>query len=175
MNTIIVVVDPQKGWLNDYTRPPLLTLAEALNQSGCWQSVVITKFVNDLKSPFRTLLPWWRDFQTSADTDFIDEFANSDVKVFERNIYGLPAELWIYIERQGVKQLMLTGVETDATIVKTAMDAFDRGISVWVPSDLVASTYGPVGQSHGLAILGKVLGKDHILSLPETRGLLASC
>ncbi len=175
MDTAIVVVDPQKGWVNANTKPTLDLLARELQRNACWGSVVITKFMNDATSPFRSLLPWWKAFQTNEDTDLMDEFLQPTAKVFSRNIYGLPPNLWDYLDHQEVRQIVLTGVETDATIAKTAMDAFDRNISVVVPPHLVASTYGPPGQEHGLAIVRKVLGKDHILSESQTRELLAEC
>lgn len=174
IDTIVVVVDPQKGWLNQFTEPTLHALAEELNRGDHWRSVVVTQFMNDEKSPFRTLMPWWKAFQTHSDTDLLQEFIQPRARVFTHDIYGFSPKLWSYCGRQGVKQMVLTGVETDATIVKTAMDAFDRGISVWVPPHLLASTYGPLGQEHGLAILKKVLGRDHILNERETRELFAS-
>ena len=173
MDLVVVVIDPQKGWLNQYTRPTLHALAEELSQSACWPSVVLTQFINDVASPFRSLLPWWKGFQKADDTDLMDEFMRPVLQMFTRNTYGLPPELWACFESHEVKQILLTGVETDATIVKTAMDAFDRGISVWAPWHLVASTYGPAGQASGLAILQKVLGQDHLLSREATRKLLA--
>lgn len=37
------------------------------------------------------------------------------------------------MDNQEVRQLVLTGIETDATVVKNARDAFDRGRSVLGP------------------------------------------
>lgn len=83
--------------------------------------------------------------------------------------------MWDYFSRHNVRQMVLTGLETDATIVKTAMDAFDRHLAVYVPPHLVASTYGPLGQENGLAILKKVLGRDHFLNESQVHQLLSQC
>lgn len=175
LNRAIVVVDPQVGWVNPQTEATLTHLSRMLDRYRCWSVVRVAQFVNRSESPFRSLLPWWTGFQDQADTALIAAFVRPGVPVFPHDTYGLSPEFWESLRMNRVDQLILTGVETDATIAKTAMDAFDRGLSVLVPRELVASTYGPVGQRHGLAILKKVLGRDRLLSRSATRAVLAQC
>ena len=74
----------------------------------------------------------------------------------------MPPSFWKELRSKRVDELLITGVETDASVIKTAMDAFDRGINSWIIAELVGSTYGKDGQEAGLRIARKVLGKDHV-------------
>jgi hypothetical protein len=63
-------------------------------------------------------------------------------------------------------------VEADASVVKIAMDAFDRGFGVFAATEFVDSTYGESGYDAGLLILRKVLGKDRLLNIQELEQLI---
>lgn len=169
MKSAIVVVDPQYGWYNPHTAPMFTKLANELSHFGRWSDTLIATFANAPESVFRRLLPWWSAFQSSEDRAVLPAFDRREVLVFPRTTYGLSSALWDHLRHQAIEQVVLTGVETDATIAMTAMEAFDRGYSVVVPRHLVASTYGPPGQEHGIAIIRKVLGHDHVLSQAQTR------
>jgi nicotinamidase-related amidase len=71
-----------------------------------------------------------------------------------------------------VDTLILAGVEADASVVKIAMDAFDRGFSVFAAIEFIDSTYGESGYDAGLFILKKVLGKDRLLNTKALEKLL---
>lgn len=168
VNFAIVIIDPQKGWLNSYTSPIFEQIAIELSRFKCWDLTIISTFSNTSTSSFRQLLPWWNGFQNNKDLEIIDEFTNPSIPLFPRETYGLSEPFWQHLQKNNIGEIVLTGVETDASIVKTAMDAFDRKISVMVPIHLVGSTYGPKGNESGMAIIKKVLGKDHVLDPQQT-------
>ena len=146
-------------------------LSEWLTEEHLWKYVSIACFSNDEDCPFRELLSWWQGFQGDSDKPILDAYESAP-HMFVHNTYGLPESYWQYLVDSGVNALILSGVETDATISKVAMDAFDRGIRVFVVPDFLASTYGEAGHTAGLLILRKVLGRDHILSVDEARNML---
>lgn len=169
MSLAVLVVDPQLGWLEP--NPEVLGIfhlvAHVLDRTDAWKKTVVTVFENGPDSSFRRNLGWWDGFRTGADTGVLDLFAHRDVPTFHRQTYNLPPSVWKHLEGRGVTDLLLTGTETDATILCAAMDAFDRGLGAWVVPELVASTFGEPGQAAGLAVLHKVLGDDHIISLAQ--------
>jgi nicotinamidase-related amidase len=168
----VVVVDPQEGWARRGARPTLQRLARFLEREKAWSATVITCFANGERSPFRQNLAHWTGFQTEEERRLVEALDTARAPVFWRDTYGLPEELWRYLEEQGTEEVLLTGVETDASVLSAAMAAFDRGLSVWVTPALVASTYGRRGQLCGLAVLRKVLGGDRVVSLADAAARL---
>jgi len=163
---IVLVIDPQMGWLNKHTEPTIKRLHSFLLEDGILDKTIITVFYNNENSNFRRLLSWWKGFTVEYDTEIIPGFKFSNVPVFKRNTYGMTERFWRKLELMNINNILITGFETDASIIKTAMDAFDRGISVWIVESLVASTYGKKGQEAGIAVAKKVLGRDHVLKTP---------
>lgn len=51
--------------------------------------------------------------------------------------YGTP--LALLLQQMGTRELVLTGVATDLCLMFTAMDAFERGFQLWIPSDCTAA------------------------------------
>ena len=164
---IVLVIDPQIGWLNRYTEPTINRLHSFLLEDGILNKTIITLFNNNEKSNFRRLLSWWKGFTVKDDTEIIPGFKFSNVPVFKRNTYGMPERFWRKLELMNINNILITGFETDASVIKTAMDAFDRGISTWIVESLVASTYGKKGQEAGITVAKKVLDRDHILKTPD--------
>ena len=164
---IVLVIDPQMGWLNRYTEPTIKRLHYFLLEDGILNKTIITVFYNNENSNFRRFLSWWKGFTAEDDTEIIPDFKALNVPVFKRNTYGMPERFWRKLKIMNINNVLITGVETDASIIKTAMDAFDRGISAWIVESLVASTYGERGQKAGIAVAKKVLGRDHVLRTPD--------
>jgi len=164
---VVLVIDPQIGWLNRHTEPTIKRLHSFLLEDGILDKTIITIFYNNEDSNFRRLLSWWKGFTSEHDAEFIPDFKALNVPIFKRNTYGMPERFWRKLELMNINNILITGVETDASIIKTAMDAFDRGISAWIVESLVASTYGKKGQEAGLAVAKKVLGRDHVLKTPN--------
>jgi len=164
---VVLVIDPQMGWLNRYTEPTIKRLHSFLLEDGILDKTIITVFYNNENSNFRRLLSWWKGFTSDEDTEIIPGFKALNAPVFKRNTYGMPERFWRKLELMNINNILITGVETDASIIKTAMDAFDRGISAWIVESLVASTYGKKGQEAGIAVAKKVLGRDHVFKTPD--------
>jgi len=164
---IVLVIDPQMGWLDRHTEPTIKRLHSFLLEDGILNKTIITVFYNNENSNFRRLLSWWKGFTSEDDTEFIPGLKPSNVPIFKRNTYGMTERFWRKLELMNINNILITGFETDASVIKTAMDAFDRGISVWIVESLVASTYGKKGQEAGIAVAKKVLGRDHVLKTPD--------
>jgi len=139
-----------------------------------WSSVSVACFYNDDKSPFRTQLAWWKDFQNAKSTDLIKPYDELAARIFPRNIYGMPDAYWKHLEETGVDTLLIVGVEADASIIKISMDAFDRGLAVFVAPHFICSTYGQQGVDVGIHVLSKTLGNDHLLTVGESSSMFGS-
>jgi len=174
MASRLLILDPQVGWARRHVQvaSTFRLLADWLTRHDLWDRVWITAFYNDEASPFRQLMMWWTDFQSAQDWALLEPYAIRATHVVRRNTYGLPDIFWQNMRLSNVDRMVLAGVETDASVCKTAMDAFDRGIGVDVVPSWTASAYGPSGQAHGLAILRKVLGSRHLITEEEALKIL---
>ena len=159
----VLVIDPQIGWLNDFTGRVFSAISGFVKEYDLEENTVISVFSNTRESKFRSLMPNWEGFRKTADRRIVSQLDFRPFKVYPRQTYGMPPSFWKDLGRNRTANLLITGVETDASIIKTAMDSFDRGISSWIITRLVGSTYGENGQRAGLAIARKVLGRDHVL------------
>lgn len=71
--------------------------------------------------------------------------------------YGTP--LALLLAQMHVHRIVLSGLATDICVQLTAMDAFLRGYSVWVPSDCTASE-SPARTREALDYMARVLNVD---------------
>jgi nicotinamidase-related amidase len=71
--------------------------------------------------------------------------------------YGTPLNL--LLEQLHCKRLIVTGLAADSCVLFSAMDAFLRGYSLWVPGDCVAAEAGD-DEASALRLMERVLKAD---------------
>lgn len=165
--TRVVVVDPQNGFATEETTPVFNKIAMFISATRSWNRTIVHTFSNDDESPFRKNLPWWERMRKSRETKIIPSFLHHDAKIFRRHTYGFGDDFWLHLEEEGVEQMLLCGVEADATILHSAMESFDKGVPTIVCDCLVGSLYGDTGVHVGLSVLQKVLGRSKIISYQD--------
>lgn len=77
--------------------------------------------------------------------------------------YSTPLEL--LLQQLGCKRLVVTGLATDSCVLFTAMDAYLRGYTLWVPSDATAAQ-SEQAQQQTLAHMAAVLKADIRPTIP---------
>jgi len=63
--------------------------------------------------------------------------------------------------------LVLCGIATDGCVLKTAVDAFERGIEPVVVVDACASHAGNAVHEAGLLLLGRFIGAGQLRSVAD--------
>lgn len=76
-------------------------------------------------------------------------------------------ELFNFIKENRIDEIYLSGIYTDVSIIKAAMDAFDMNIKVKVVSDACASLHGENNHRYALDSLKHIIGKDNIVTVSE--------
>ena len=71
------------------------------------------------------------------------------------------------VTNRGWSDLLITGIDTESCVLKTAVDAFEHDLTPWVLSDMVASHDGPTLHEAGLLLAGRFIGPDQIASTKE--------
>jgi nicotinamidase-related amidase len=171
----ILIVDVQRGFLNEFTHHVPQRLRRLLEQ-GEHDPVLFTRFVNVKEGPYPTFLGW-EAMQTAPDTDLapgLESFAARG-RVFEkRGLCGLPRELDAYLKREQPKRVYVAGIDTDMCVLKIALDLFDRSIEPVVLTDCCASTAGLQAHLAGLAVLSRNIGAARLRDAGLSDGTMAA-
>lgn len=144
MNKALVVIDVQKYFLNEETKPIVKKIREFLKEkSRQYSAIYFTIFRNDSDSPLWQISEW-KDCTSSPDTDICEEIKafTNDKNLFYKNIlsaYKVPGIKKGLEERQ-ISEVYLCGFDTDCCVLSTAYDLFDAGIKPIVLEKLTWST-----------------------------------
>lgn len=163
MTEPLLVVDVQRGFINDFTRH-VPGRIRRLIEMGDYAPVIFTIFVNTPDSPSQRLLNW-HACAGPPETELVDELgalAEQGSVYTKRGLTGMPDDLADRLRREQCPQISLVGIDTDMCVLKMAMDVFDLGIEPVVLVDCCASTAGLQAHLAGLSILSRNIGPHQL-------------
>ena len=175
MTDPVLVVDVQRGFLNEFTHHVPQRLRRLLER-GDHDPVLFTRFVNAEGGPYATFLEW-SDMQAPPETDLAPElepFAGRGRVFDKRGLCGLPEELDDYLRAERIERVYVAGIDTDMCVLKIAMDLFDRSIEPVVLTDCCASTAGLQAHLAGLAVLSRNIGARRLREAGLSDGTMAA-
>ena len=166
--SMLLVVDVQNGFVNEHTRhviEPINRLIGAFSERG--EPVAFTRFVNRPDSGYERWIGWTR-FMHGPENDLYDAIDARAGPVFVKHGYtAFTPELESYLREQQVERLVLCGIATDGCVLKSAVDAFERGIEPVVVTDACASHGGSEIHEAGLLLLGRFIGAGQLKSVAD--------
>lgn len=171
----LLVVDLQKGFINDYTRHIPARVNELIERQEL-APILFTRFVNTEDSPFRRFVGW-HDCATSPDTDLVPEISRHarEEHTFSKPGYaGIPEALATYLQDHRFERVHIVGIDTDMCVLKVALDIFDLNIEPVILVDCCASTAGLQSHLAGLAVLARNIGADKLRDVGLGGGSLAA-
>ncbi len=174
MSEPLLVVDTQRGFMNEFTRH-VAPRIQHLVARGDYSPVLFTRFINVDGSPYRTFLDW-KGSARPPETEIVDElvaFATPHNMYEKRGLTGLPKALSERARSERWPHISIVGVDTDMCVLKIAMDVFDLGIEPIVLVDCCASTAGLQAHLAGLAILSRNIGPHQLRLTDLHEGYLA--
>lgn len=167
--TALVVIDMQKGFLNEHTAHLPAKIVE-LVESRCFGHVLYTQFFNGRGSPFRRILNW-RKFTGDHDAALLDEIAEHAETVLSKGLYScFSPEMLRWLGRhEEIDTLFFCGVDTDVCVLKSAVDAFELGYVPFVITDGCASHGGSEAHDAGLRVLTRMIGAAQLVDSDTVR------
>jgi nicotinamidase-related amidase len=171
----ILVVDVQKGFLNEYTRHVPGRVARLLG-GGRFSPIYFTQFENPRGGPYRKYLGW-EACEKPPETDLAPELARfaAAERMFSKPGYaGLPDALAGVLSDAGIERITVVGIDTDMCVLKVAMDLFDLSIEPIILVDCCASTAGLQAHLAGLAVLSRNIGAGRLRDAGLSEGQLAA-
>ncbi len=172
-NPILVVVDMQLGFLNEHSLPVLPAVLRIVHEcERLTLPIVFTKFINRAASPFEVLLDWER-LREKPEVNLHGAFANSAHRLLEKNYYtAFTAEFDNFIEGENCRTLLISGISTESCVLKTALDAFERGLRPIVVSDACASDQGFETHLQALRLMELMIGVKQVKTIDQVVGEL---
>ena len=162
---LLCIVDMQRGFMTPETHrilPKVINLVDYFYLQN--DLVVFTKFHNTSDSPYCDFLGW-RDLQYSSDQALLPEFEIYTQRVFVKYGYSIFTKAMSnHIEAQKVSEIYLAGLDTDACIYESALQAFDRHIQPIVIQDACMSSAGAAHHAAALTLLKRQIGEHNIRS-----------
>lgn len=158
----LVVVDVQNGFVNDESRHVVPRIVELVR--GWRGPVAFSRFFNSPGSSYERLIGWTK-FHGPPETDLVEELKPYATTVIDKEGYSFfGAEGRALAAEQGWTEVYICGIDTDMCVLKTAVDAFELGLTPYVIADASASHAGTRAHEAGLYLLGRFIGTGQVLN-----------
>ena len=162
MNEAIAVIDVQKGFITPvsaHVPRHVRTLIEHVP----FAHRIFTCFRNPPDSPYEKLLHWTH-LREAPETDIVDELQGQATLIVDKSTYSsLTAEFLRYLETHRIREVYLAGIDTEACVLKTAVDLFEANYRPIVLADCCMSHASLSLHRMGLDLLTRFIGKDQIV------------
>lgn len=160
MKKMLLVIDLQKSFINPNTEF-LISKIDSLVNSGSYDLVVFTKFINDNDSM------WVKKLNYKGCISLEDRKIMIDTKdniVLEKSLYTAYSDNLInLINLFMIDEVHLCGIDTECCVLKTAFDLFENGYNIKVLSGYSACTHGEESNKNALDIIARNIGKSNVI------------
>jgi len=166
--SMLLVVDVQNGFVNDHTRHVVGIINKLIGAfADRGDAVAFTRFVNTPDSGYARWIGWTR-FMQGPENNLFDALDVGTAPVFVKHGYtAFTPEFESYLREQRITRLVLCGIATDGCVLKSAVDAFERGIEPVVVTDACASHAGRELHEAGVLLLGRFIGTRQLKSVAD--------
>ena len=160
MKKMLLVIDLQKSFINPNTEF-LISKIDSLVNSGSYDLVVFTKFINDNDSMWVKKL----DYRGCISLEDRKIMINTkDNIVLEKSLYTAYSDNLInLINLFKIDEVHLCGIDTECCVLKTAFDLFENGYNIKVLSGYSACTHGEESNKNALDIIARNIGKSNVI------------
>ena len=162
MNNLLLVIDLQNDFINDNTKD-IPNKIKKLIDNNFFENIIFTKFINDENSNFYKILNYKGCMIEQGRNIAID---TKDGMIIEKRGYtAFVKELKEYIHNNDIKTIYLCGIDTDACVLKTALDLFENNYDIKVIEDCSMSHSGIEYHDYAISILKKMIGSQNIIRM----------
>lgn len=160
MEKLLLVIDCQKAFINNYTEKYIKKINDLINNST-YSNIVFTRFKNNKQGPFYNILEYKKCFDDD-DCKLMINYNNA--KVIEKETYSaVNKKLLEYIDKNNIEEIYLCGFDTDGCVLKTAFDLFENNQKTYILQDYCMSSGGENYHNEAIDILKRSIGNDYII------------
>ena len=158
MNTLLLIIDMQKAFINENTKHIIPKIQELID-SNKYENIIFTQFINSPNSIYVKELNF--DGCIGDDKNFVIDTKN--YKIITKTIYSaLNNDLKKYIKENNIDKIYLCGIDTECCILKTSLDLFENGYNVYVLKDYCACMFGNKKHNNALEVLKRNIGENRV-------------
>lgn len=177
-DSVLVVVDVQNGFVTEHSQHVVPIIANLVKEwIAAGRDVLFTRYLNYDDSPFERIMGWSK-LKEPPETDLVTELNSlvaDSVGCVDKKMYSLfNDEGEKLAQDRAWTDMFVCGIDTEVCVLKTAVDAFERGIRSWVLSDASASHSGKAAHDAGLLVAGKMIGRRQVIECGEIASLMRS-
>lgn len=155
---LLLVIDVQRGFINTHTKS-IVPVIERIASN--YSQIIATRFFNPPQSNFRKLLNW--QAMDRSTNEFLLALSLPNPLILDKCQYSaLTPNLLNYLRELSIIEVHLCGIDTDACVLKTALDMFDKGFRPIVLGYACASSGGLELHESALKILSRSIGCEQI-------------
>jgi len=159
MKKLLLVIDCQKAFINNYTKEYVDKIKLLLDKKE-YTNTLFTIFKNNKNSPFYNLL----DYKGCINNDDCELMINSNVPVIEKYTYSAVNKEFIeYLLKNSIDEIYICGFDTDGCVLKTAFDLFEKNIKTYILQDYCMSSGGEKYHNEAIDILKRSIGEHYII------------
>lgn len=164
MNALLVI-DVQSFFTNKYTKHLPQKIADFIKKHE-FDFILFFLFYNHPKSNF-VKLHNWKKMYAPPETDAASELKpflneNNTFKKYSFSVFKAEG-FQEFLSQNKINHLYLCGIDTDACVLTSEMEAFERGFDAYVIEDLCSSHNGALYHQKAIDLLKKNLGKQAII------------
>jgi len=164
---VLLAVDVQRGFVTDDSRHVVAPLERIQHR---FDHAVFTRFYNPDPSPFRRILHYDKMARGDSDTELAIN-VRPDAIIMERPLYScVTDEFMDYIREWQADEVFIAGIATEACVLKTIIDLFEKDITPWVLKDLCASDKGAEFHDPAMKVISKLIDPGHIIDSADCFG-----
>lgn len=165
MKNILIVVDMQNGFNRYDQTHTLVKKVLQLTNSGIFDKIIATRFLNKEGSQYTKFLNWHR-LMSSPDIDLVDGI-KADV-VVDKWVYTCVTEDFMSLLKECndgdiPSHIFICGADTDCCVLKTATDLFERSVMPIVLTEYCDSNGGPESHKAGILVMDRLIGRKSII------------
>ena len=160
-NKLLLIIDVQQAFINKYTEHIPNLIDEHINNNK-YNIIVLGKFINRPDSKFVKDLKWSGCMNQNETEIALRNY--KEFSIIKRTAYSMyNNELEKILKENNIETVYLCGLDTDACVLKTAVDLFEHNYDVKVIKNLCASSGGTEYHKYGIKLLERFIGRDNII------------
>ncbi|WP_054740861.1 isochorismatase family cysteine hydrolase [Cellulosilyticum ruminicola] len=160
---ILLIVDVQDGYINEFTQRIPKEIEKHVHNFN-YDLVIATRFINKSDSLHKSELNMKDMTMLSPHAKLAENIGSlADIVIMKSTYTSLTVDVAKLLEKNQVREVYVAGLNTDTSIMATALELFDKGIKPKILSNLCGTIHGEQANSAALEILKNALGENNIL------------
>ena len=159
----LVIVDVQKGFINEHTKDIPNKILEHL-KTYYYEYIVGTRYINDKDTPCYAMGGFFGCMQGTAETEIPEELARHVEHVFDKRQFSCwTQDFRTYVNSRSITKLYFCGINTDCCVMLSAIEAFERKMEFEVLTPLCGCMFGEEGHKAGITAMQNCLNPKRII------------